>query len=144
AAEQARALRAAGVAHEERGRVALRADVARSLAGELDPARRRELAARLARVTLDAHARAHVAAALGDREGAREAWLRAIDEARAAGDPERAAAIGREGLAALPGDAALAIAAADALRARAREREALALLEDVGTPEAAALCAELA
>src|SRR5690606_27961081 len=70
--------------------------------------------------------------------------LRAMAEARAAGDPERAAAIGREGLAVLPRDAALAVAAADALRARAREREGLALLADVNTREAAALRAELA
>ncbi|MCZ7682001.1 MAG: serine/threonine protein kinase [Sandaracinaceae bacterium] len=144
AAEQALALRAAGVAHEARGKIALRADLCAVMARGFASEARRALADRLAAVSLDAHAAAHVHAARGELDGARESFLEAMREAREAGDPERAAAIGAEGLAACAGDVSVALAAADALRACAREAEALAILEGRPEPDAVALRAELA
>lgn len=141
AAERARLLRARGLAHDAGGRVALRADLARSLA--LDPERRRTLATALADEKLDALAEGHVRASLGDEEEAVGAFLRAMEEARRRGDPEGAAAIGIDAGARIGTRLSLALATADALRACAREKEAAALLEEVEGPEARALRAEL-
>lgn len=142
AAEQARVLRSRGLAHDAQGRIALRADLARSLA--LDPERRRALAEQLADAPLDAIAQAHVRAACGDSKGATVAFLRAMEDARRNGDPERAAAIGADAHAILGPTPPIALARADALRAFAREADALAVLEEIEGEDAAALRADLA
>jgi transcriptional regulator with GAF, ATPase, and Fis domain/tetratricopeptide (TPR) repeat protein/tRNA A37 threonylcarbamoyladenosine biosynthesis protein TsaE len=140
AAEQARSLRALGLAYEQHGRIVLRADVGAALARTMSEERRRELAERALEVPLDAVAEAHVRAARGEHDAAEHAFERAMEAARRAGEPERAAALGEAALR-LFASPRLRVATADALRARAREREALALLE--GVEDAAALRAEL-
>jgi transcriptional regulator with GAF, ATPase, and Fis domain/tetratricopeptide (TPR) repeat protein len=144
AAEQARALLTAGLAHADgRGRIALRDDVRRAVRAQLEPDAARARAEALPEAGLDPVARAHVRAARGDA-GAARAFEEAMEAARGEGDPEGAAALGREALARLPEvPGSLRLALADALRARAREREALEALEGVEGPDAAAGRAEL-
>ena len=147
---QARALSSAGVAHVAAdGRLTLRDDVRRALWDQLGE-RRAEVARAVADAALDATGRAFVALARGDEDGAEAASLEALREARRAGDPERAASHGQESLmhlaASSSNDArpALRLATANALRARAREAEALELLGVMpDDPAACALRAEL-
>jgi len=142
AAGRVRALIGAGVAHVDgAGRVALRGDVRRGI--DVTPDRVGELAAALAELELDAAARVHVQVALGREAEAAQGFAARVRAARADGDPERAAAIGLEAIAVLADPpVSLRLATADALRARAREAAALALLE--GVEGAAGARAELA
>ncbi len=119
--------------------------MSRSILAALDGSAKNALAERLASVPLDAYASAHVRVSLGETEASATSFARAMEEARRAGDPERAAAIGAEALACLDEPPlALRLATADALRARARETEALALLGGATEPEAVVARAELA
>lgn len=140
---RARTLCALGVAHlASDGRLTLRGDVRRAVWDGLD-ARRAEVAREVADAALDATGRAFVALARG-ADDAEARFVSAMREARAAGDPERAAALGREALRHLGGERpALRLALADALRARAREEEALEVLAPLTGAEARALRAEL-
>lgn len=138
----AHALIAAGLASvQASGRVALREDVRL----EVEPDRAREIARRLAPLDLDSLTRAHVLVALGKSGEAERAFLSAMEQARAAGDPEGAAAVGLRALGRLEDPSlALRLAIADALRARAREEAALDILEGHEGPGAASTRAELA
>ncbi len=143
AASMARSLIGAGVAHTDRhGRVTLREDVRRVM--QVEPARATKLAARLEPLELDPLGRAHVQIALGRESEAADVFLVALRAARAAGDPERAAALGLGALSALAeSPLSLRLETADALRARAREPVALGVLDGCADPRAVAARAEL-
>ena len=141
---QARSLGLAGLAHEDgSGRVALRDDARRWLVRSIG-GRSVELAAKLDVAELDALGAAHVLAARGELAAAGARTLDAMREARAGGDPERAASIGADALDELEPTDELRLATADALRARAREADALTILDGGLAPAIVAARAELA
>jgi len=133
-------------------RLVLRADVSRALLATLSAAHKQRLAAQLEAAPLDARARAYVTWARAEGQ-AEAAFERAVEHARAKGEPEQAASLAGEARALLikehPGALrALGLAEADALRAAGRYGEAAACLDGdpalLAVPRGALLRTEIA
>ncbi|MGE3632462.1 MAG: protein kinase, partial [Sandaracinaceae bacterium] len=129
AAEAHRLLASGWATVTESGRLTLREDLVRSVYAGLDASARAGWARALDGVELDAAARACVDAALGRVDRAVQSMLSAMRGARTRGEPERAAMLAQrltDRIGSVPIE--LARAHADALRALAREEEALDVL----------------
>ena len=142
--EHASALVAAGLATiDADGSLRLRADVARSIRASLGERGRRSAARRIDAASLPSAGLAFVHAALGDTAAAGRAFLDAIADRRASGDPEAAAQLAVEAIELLGPAPRLVVARADALRALGRYADAIDALDGTTGAETELLRAEV-